>query len=159
MTHETRVSAGIVSSVLTNQCGLLMQINIRVLIERVIIASTRNMRVFLTPLAKSVVIAARTLNECANNSHDECWKYMSFIQHSTPQIEGGDISKHYIPLFFLLWAYLYPPDQLLCRFCDDLYRISSVTSLRGFQNQRAQTFDGAQAQTIYRSIKRSGIFV
>ena len=32
----------------------------------------------------------------------------------------------------------------LCRFCDDLYRISSVSSPCGL-NQRAQTFDGAQA--------------
>ena len=44
-------------------------------------------------------------------------------------------------------------------FCNDLYRISSVISPRGIQKIIAHTFDGAQALTIYRSVKRSGIFV
>ena len=58
---------------------------------------------------------------------------------------------------------VFPPDYItvviLCRFCDDLYRISSVIPPRGFQKRIAPTFDGAQADTIYGSVKRLGIFV
>ena len=62
-------------------------------------------------------------------------------------------------MFFLEWVYLATPDVLLFRFCDDCYQISSVISPGRFPNPRAQTFDGAQAKTIYRSVKRSGIVV
>ena len=47
----------------------------------------------LAPLAKSVAAVAIMLNEYAIDSDDECWKYLSVIRHSTPRIEGGDISK------------------------------------------------------------------
>ena len=51
--------------------------------------------------------------------------------------------KHAIFHFFSILIHLASPDQL-CRFCDNLYRISSVISPGGFQNQRVQTFDGAK---------------
>ena len=43
-------------------------------------------------------------------------------------------------------------------FFDDLHITSSVTSSRGFQILNVPTFDSAQAETIYRSVKRTGNF-
>ena len=57
---------------------------------------------------------------------------------------------------------VFPPNystQYLCRFCDNLYRTSSVISPRGFQKLNVPTFDCAQAETIDRSVKRPGIFL
>ena len=57
-------------------------------------ASTRSTFFFFITLVKSVVTAARMLNECATNSHDECWKCLSFNQHITLWIQKDEISRY-----------------------------------------------------------------
>ena len=67
----------------------------RVSSGRVVMDSTRSIRfLFFISLAESDVTAARMLSEYTTNSLDECWKLLSFIPHSTPHIEGDDISKY-----------------------------------------------------------------
>ena len=72
---------------------------------RVIMDSTRSIRVFLfIPLAKSVATPVSMLNECAINSHDECWKcchlsnilllgYKEMISHDKYSDEGWTPGK------------------------------------------------------------------